>query len=384
MKICYLNPLFTGRRLASLACASLFPALGHGQEAAPRTCGTVPPPLEQSREIGEGLKRLRLANHDKLRAKGKALILVWAHVIHDSNDVGRVDKASIERQVEVLNECFGPHGFKFQLAEIDTTKNDEWFRMSYGSAAERAAKRHLSQSPQTYLNLYTVQPSDFLLGWAAWPWELEENPKMDGVVIDYRTLPGGERGPYDLGKTAVHECGHWLGLYHTFNGGCEGSGDEVDDTPAEREPSTGCPQESEPGRDTCPDHPGKDSIRNYMNYVDDRCMTEFTKGQADRMWSMTARYRVALFPREEVASLNMADSEAPVAVTGSVGIAEAVNIADEFLRQKELNWGEPKTIKIDGDRFHLEFPTSPDEERRVGQRALIIDERGSVELLPRR
>jgi len=87
--------------------------------------------------------------------------------------------------------------------------------------------------------------------------------QQDGCSILYSTVPGGSSTGFNLGLTAVHEIGHWLGLFHTFQGNsCTGSGDQIADTPAQLSATSGCPT----GRDSCPNQAGLDPINNYMDY----------------------------------------------------------------------------------------------------------------------
>lgn len=216
-------------------------------------------------------------------------IPVYFHVIHDSNGSGGATTQQISAQIAVLNDAFdfgAGESWTFVLAGTTHSNNGSWYRATPGSTAESQMKSALRQGSADDLNIYTGINNGGLLGWATFPSSTSDTNKGDGVVIEEGSVPGGDTEPYNEGDTAVHEVGHWMGLYHTFQGGCSKSGDLVSDTPSERSAAYGCPE----GRNTCTGA-GLDPIHNFMDYTDDYCMFEFTAGQDARMDLQFGTYR---------------------------------------------------------------------------------------------
>ena len=249
-------------------------------------CGTPHPDPETVRLVEEYTLRRRDIS---AQLTASPVIPVYVHRIHASNGTGgAVTSQQINNQIQILNAAYASSGFSFQLQSVDDTNNDTWYTCS-GGACETAMKTALHKGGSNALNLYSNNMGGGLLGWATFPWQYASAPTMDGVVVLFSSFPGGSAAPYNLGDTATHEVGHWMGLYHTFQGGCNGQGDGVSDTPAEKSPAFGCPV----GRDSCVGKraPGLDPIDNFMDYTDDACMDTFTAGQDSRMTTMWSSYR---------------------------------------------------------------------------------------------
>jgi hypothetical protein len=213
-------------------------------------------------------------------------INVYFHVINKGTGVsnGDITSTMINNQINVLNNAYSAWGWRFTLVSTDRTTNSSWFTGCYGSY-ETTMKNALRKGTAKDLNIYTCSPSGGILGYATFPSSYTSAPKKDGVVLLYSSLPGGTASPYNLGDTGTHEVGHWMGLYHTFQGGCTG-GDYVSDTPAESSAAYGCPT----GRNTC-STAGNDPITNFMDYTDDSCMYQFSAGQDSRMDAQYTTYR---------------------------------------------------------------------------------------------
>jgi hypothetical protein len=230
-----------------------------------------------------------------LRARGgvqlkasAASVPVYVHVMRSSSGAGDVTNTQISQQIAVLNKTYAGQessaaantGFTFTLAGVDRFNNNQWHQDKQSSTYRKQTRK----GGKNALNIWLV---DFAyLGIATFPWDYAKQPGIDGIRVQYTSLPGGSETNFNLGETATHEAGHWLGLYHTFQGGCTSTNDEVSDTPAQSSPSSGCPT----GRDSC-SLPGLDPIHNYMDYSYDSCYNQFTPGQSSRMNSMWAAYR---------------------------------------------------------------------------------------------
>lgn len=215
---------------------------------------------------------------------------VWVVVADDGTKMADVPTATVEKQLAALNEAYGSataaSGIKYVFKTEAITRVTGPDMCDQGNEAKMKAK--LRKGGANVLNLYITDLSACgLLGYSSWPWDLKaKGLPMDGVVIHYDTLPGGNYRPYNMGRTTIHEIGHWLGLYHTFQNGCNGVGDAVEDTPFCASPTEGCPS----NKDTCP-QPGNDPVRNFMDYSDDSCMRAFTPGQHQRVEQMLKQYR---------------------------------------------------------------------------------------------
>jgi PKD repeat protein len=255
-----------------------------GQMVVGHRCGISTPTAIDLERNAFAVERL-LRNGGLNLEKAATSIPVAVHVVAESGGYGDLSESEINSQMQVLNQAYAGTGYSFTLASVDRTYNTKWSTHRYGSRNERQMKQALAVDPSTHLNLYFCNIGGGLLGYATFPDMYAENSYMHGVVCLFASVPGGSAAPYNEGDTATHEVGHFLGLYHTFQGGCTG-GDYVSDTAPESSAAYGCPE----GRDTCSGG-GPDPIHNFMDYTDDYCMYEFTNGQTTRMDQQMALYR---------------------------------------------------------------------------------------------
>ncbi|KAJ3086180.1 hypothetical protein HK102_013443 [Quaeritorhiza haematococci] len=280
-----------------------------GSVSAQSFCSTRhPTPTDVRRE----LKRRALSPRQAAAANFPVTIDVHFHVISKAPtgvENGNIPDALIEDQIRVLNDNFQQtNSFNFRLAGIDRTENATWFEVVQRRPMEAEMKAASRKGGRKDLNIWSagLEPGVFGQGFATFPEEFDANPNLDGVVIKHESIPGVASGPYSQGLILVHEVGHWLGLHHTFLGGCSYPNDFVDDTPATEGTgfAIGCPTElrtcDRASFTTTADilkfveldrNVTADPVRNFMHDTDNSCMREFTPGQTQRMRTMWVQER---------------------------------------------------------------------------------------------
>jgi len=282
--------------MVSLAMsAALSPDRGGTVLTASRAlCGSTNPPASIRKPTSSFFNGTWF-NHPETFRNHSVTVNLYVHVVYRP-DARIPNGGMVTGQVTVLNQFFNPQGITFNHQNTSYTNHTRWATGLHNDKMKPA----LRKGDYRDLNLYFLSGStDFegqlletddrgispVIGVCTFP---DENGgpgsrifDEDGCNVAIETMSGTEDGPFadnSRGKTAVHEVGHWFGLFHVFHSGEEGlscddpgDGDRVSDTAQQIAWTRGCPS-SEVGAeipDSCPDQPGADNIHNFMDYSDD-------------------------------------------------------------------------------------------------------------------
>ncbi len=293
------------------------------------------------------------ANRNQMQAT-KTIPVVF-HVVYN-NAAQNVPLSQLQAQLNVLNRDFRrqnadtattPSVFRvlgadtqieFCLASVDpagqpttgvtrTSTTVSAFSVNSPNAVKTAAQGGKDGwNRNNYLNIWVCNMGGGILGYATPP---GGPAASDGVVILYSSLPGGSFAPFNQGRTATHEVGHWLNLRHIWGEqpGCADD-DLVADTPLQQEENYNCPTfplttgigAACPGSNT-----NGSMFMNYMDYVDDGCMNIFTKGQRDRMVAALNTSRASILASTACANTLAANFSAS---STTVSAGNSVNFTD--------------------------------------------------------
>jgi hypothetical protein len=371
------------RKLYALLVVVLLAANG---VMAQRTCGTMDhlqqqmqndPSMERNMQKQEAeIQRFVQEHGENFRTQGTITIPVVVHVVYRTA-IQNISDAQVLSQIAVLNEDYGGTntdigsvpaaftsataigtGIQFCLASRDpqgnpttgivrvqTTVNS--FGMS-GDPVKFTSQGGSDAWPRdSYLNLWVCNLSGGLLGYAQFPGQAAAT---DGVVLLYNAFGrvGTVSAPYNKGRSATHEVGHWLNLRHIWGddgGACNGS-DFCADTPNQGGENYGCP--SFPNTDNCTTTSPGVMHMNYMDYTDDACMYMFSNNQAGRMNTTLSGTRVALqssqgcvpvlLPADDAGVLAIASPSGTYCVDQITPTFTLKNFGSNTLTSVTLNW----------------------------------------------
>lgn len=246
--------------------------------------------------------------------RSQLIIPVVVHVVWRTWDENITDKL-IVAQLEALNRDFNaenqdlgqvPYEFQDRIAKIgisfclaaktptgqptngivrvktyveEAGSTDSLFFDSTGGSSAWDTER--------YLNIWVANTGKYFSGYGTYPGLTP--PNTTGVIINPKYFGLNEHSKYGLGRTLVHETGHYFGLKHVWASDplCEAD-DEIEDTPKQKNPHFGCPDYPQ---SSCTE---SDMFMNFMDYVDDPCMCMFTRGQKEKIWASIETLRPAL------------------------------------------------------------------------------------------
>jgi hypothetical protein len=249
-------------------------------------CGTPAATREEIARVNGAIEsynadRSWTANEELIALFEPVTIPVWVHELRTTNGTGTLTAAQINAMITRMNNQFAGSNFSFMLAGTTTTTNNDWFNQG----APQAARMQLRQGGPETLNIYSVANNLMNSGLSSFPWDYVRNSVMDGLYLAFTEIQNVTTQSAE--STPTHEAGHWLGLWHVFQGGCnDQNADQISDTPPVVEPRPGNCNVA----DTCPGG-GADLINNFMDYTPDACHTAFTAAQIGRMQTLWNIYR---------------------------------------------------------------------------------------------
>ncbi len=283
-------------------------------------------------------------------------IPVVVHIIYNSSSQN-ISDAQVQSQIDVLNKDYrrlnadsnntpsyfrqfaADCGFHFELAKVDP----------HGYATNGIVRKHTgiqafnindnikfsslggddAWDDDSYFNIWVGDLTGGVLGYSS----VVGGPKTnDGIVVSYKYFGtiGTATVPFNEGRTATHETGHWLNLIHTW-GDADCGDDKVDDTPPQQAAEYGCPSGI---IISCNDGPNGEMYTNYMDFTNDACMNIFTVGQRDRMRALfePGGERYALLSSTALAATALADTVSSVTEEATASITTIYpNPAKDFV-----------------------------------------------------
>lgn len=325
-----------------LASAVLISMFSIGQNVIP--CRTDEIFLESVKQFPELIKAKEEATQISLGFKPNfqkkatvRIIPVVFHVIH-KNGLENISQTQINDAIRILNEDYrkkaGTNGgtstdplatdfnYEFRLAQFNPNgQPTNGVNRVYNLGTDNAGNSQKSLSywdARKYLNVWVVSniadndPNSLILGYAQFPFQINSQTSTDGIMCradQYGIIEMASVA--QAGRTVTHEVGHWVGLYHPFQGACAGGtantcqtqGDQVCDTPPVESATNGCPS----SRNSCTNETTdkNDLVRNYMDYANGNCMDMFTAGQKTRADGQMAAYRSNIYSASNLSAIGI-------------------------------------------------------------------------------